>query len=84
MAALQDALDQRDAPRLREAAHKICGMVSAFSTVAGGVASDLEDCAAQDRLDEASTLVQRLQTMTEELLHLTGCLSLDSLRRAKS
>ena len=45
--------------RLSEAAHKICGMVAAFSTVAGGVASDLEDRAAQGHLDEARLLVGR-------------------------
>src|SRR5262249_49146486 len=43
---LRDALRDRDAPRLREAAHKLCGMVAAFSTVAGEVASELEDRAA--------------------------------------
>ena len=47
LTAVQDALRDRDAPRLREAAHKLCGMVAAFSTVAGGVASDLEDHAAE-------------------------------------
>src|SRR5438128_818332 len=36
--AIQDALRDRDAPRLREAAHKLCGMIAAFSTVAGEVA----------------------------------------------
>src|SRR4051794_18513136 len=30
-----DALRAQDAPRLREAAHKLCGLLSAFSTVAG-------------------------------------------------
>src|SRR5205085_4679109 len=45
--AIQDALQERDTVRLRQAAHKLCGMVAAFSTVAGGVASDLEDHAVQ-------------------------------------
>ena len=35
LAAVQDALREQDALRLREAAHKLCGMVAAFSTVAG-------------------------------------------------
>src|SRR5205823_10152109 len=39
--AVQDALRERDAPRLREAAHKLAGMVAVFSTVAGGVALEL-------------------------------------------
>ena len=63
LAAVQDALRERDAPRLREAAHKLCGMVAAFSTVAGGVASDLEDHAARGQLEEARPLVEQLETM---------------------
>jgi PAS domain S-box-containing protein len=82
--AVRDALDNRDAPRLREAAHKLAGMVAAFSTVAGGVASELEDQAAQGHLDEARPLAAQLETMAEELLRLVDGLSLDTLlRRAK-
>jgi PAS domain S-box-containing protein len=78
--AAQDALREQDAPRLREAAHKLAGMVAAFSTVAGGVASELEDQAAQGRLEEARPLVARLETMAEELLRLVGGLSPEALR----
>ncbi|MBV8087574.1 MAG: response regulator, partial [Chloroflexi bacterium] len=78
--ALQEAVQDRDAPRLREVAHKLAGMVSAFSTVAGGVASQLEDYAAEGRLEEAQTLVARLETMAEELMRLAHGLSLDDLR----
>jgi hypothetical protein len=70
----------RDAPRLREAAHKLSGMVAAFSTVAGGVASELEDLAAQGQLEEARCLAGRLEAMAEELLRLVGDISLDVLR----
>ena len=68
LTAVQDALREQDAPRLREAAHKLCGMVAAFSTVAGGVASDLEDHAAQGQLEEARPLVGQLETMAQELM----------------
>jgi PAS domain S-box-containing protein len=47
---------------------------------AGGVASELEDQAAQGELEEAQPLVARLETMAEELLRLVGGLSLDALR----
>jgi CheY-like chemotaxis protein len=77
--AVQDALRDRDARRLREAAHKFSGMVSAFSTVAGGVASDLEDRAAQGQLEEARALVGQLETMVPELLRLADGLTLDAL-----
>ncbi|HEV3256741.1 MAG TPA: response regulator, partial [Gemmataceae bacterium] len=81
LTAVQDALRDRDTVRLREAAHKLLGMVAAFSTVAGGVASDLEDHAAQGQLEEARPLVERLETMAQELLQLAGGLSLETLRQ---
>jgi CheY-like chemotaxis protein len=80
LTAIQDALRERDSAQLREAAHKLCGMVAAFSTFAGGVASDLEDLAAQGKLDEAKPLVERLESMTLELMRLTSELSLETLR----
>jgi HPt (histidine-containing phosphotransfer) domain-containing protein len=80
LTAVQDALRDRDAPRLREAAHKLCGMVAAFSSTAGGVASELEDHAAQGRLEEARPLVGQLEAMAQELIRLAGELSLDALR----
>jgi CheY-like chemotaxis protein len=79
--AVQDAWRERDMPRLREAAHKLCGMVAAFSTVAGGVASDLEDCAARDQLEEAGRLVEQLEPMAQELMQAVEGLSLESLRQ---
>ena len=78
--AVQDALRDRNAPRLREAAHKLSGMVAAFSTGAGGVASDLEDRAAQGRLEEARPLAARLEAMAEGLMRLVGGLSFEALR----
>ena len=37
LAEVSEALRDRDAPRLREAAHKVRGLLSAFSRVAGSV-----------------------------------------------
>jgi two-component system sensor histidine kinase/response regulator len=82
LSAVQDALQARDLPRLREAAHRLCGMVSAFSTVTGQMASELEDCAAQGLLDEAHPLVGRLEPMVQELQQAVVGLSLDALREA--
>jgi PAS domain S-box-containing protein len=81
LAAVREALRERDAPRLREAAHKLSGMVAAFSTAAGRVASELEDHAASGQLEEAPALVERLATMARELMHLADGLSLDFLRQ---
>jgi two-component system, sensor histidine kinase and response regulator len=76
-----DALRGRDAPRLREAAHKLCPLLFAFSTVAGDVASVLEDHAAQGRLEEARPLVEQLEANAQELMRLAGSLSLETLRQ---
>jgi hypothetical protein len=76
-----DALRAQDVPRLREAAHKLCGLLSAFSTTAGDVALDLENQAAQGRLAEARPLVERLEEMAQELMRLAGGLSLETLRQ---
>jgi CheY-like chemotaxis protein len=77
--AVQDALRHGDAPRLREAAHKLAGMVATFSSAASSVASDLEDRAAEGQLDEAQPLAARLEVMAEELLQMARGLSLDTL-----
>jgi len=81
LAEVGDAVRGRDAPRLREAAHKLCATLFAFSTAAGEVASDLEDHAAQGRLEEARPLVEQLEVMARELLRLAGGLSLETLRQ---
>jgi two-component system sensor histidine kinase/response regulator len=80
VAAVRDALREGNAPQLREAAHRLSGILAAFSTVAGGVASDLEEHAARGQLEQAPALVERLETMAQELLQQVGGLSLEMLR----
>jgi hypothetical protein len=80
LAEVSDALRDRDALRLRQGAHKFCALLFAFSTVAGNVASDLEDHAAGGQLEEAQPLVQRLEAMTQELMRLVNGLALETLR----
>jgi PAS domain S-box-containing protein len=81
MAEVGDALRTRDAPRLRRAAHKLCGLLSAFSTVAGAVASDLEDQAACGRLEESQLLVDQLEAIVPQLIQQVDGLSIETLRR---
>ena len=83
LAEVGEALRDRDAPRLRQAAHKLCALLSAFSTAAGDVASDLEDHAAQGRLEEARPLVEQLEAMADELVRLVSGLSLETLRQQR-
>lgn len=80
LAEVGDALWSRDALRLREAAHKLCGLLSAFSTAAGSVASDVEDHAAEGRLEAAAPLVGRLEWLVHALLSQVEDLSLTTLR----
>jgi len=61
LATLRDALRGQDAPRLREAAHKSCGMLSMFSAVAGDSRGQLEDLAAGTQLDEAAPILEQLE-----------------------
>ena len=67
----------RDATRLSEATHKLCGLLSAFSAAA----SDMEEVAARGNLDEARPLVERLETMARELILELEGLTLETLRR---
>ncbi len=80
LAAVREALHGRDALRLREAAHKFCGMLSAFSTVAGNQAADLEDAAASAQLDRAQPIVAELEMITGELLKRVEGLTIGRLR----
>ncbi|HWE94924.1 MAG TPA: PAS domain S-box protein [Tepidisphaeraceae bacterium] len=80
LATLQEALSTQDAPRLREAAHKLFGMIAAFSTAAGAVASDLEDLAARGQLTGAAALMEQLNKMAAELPRVVGDLSIEDLR----
>lgn len=79
--AVREAFDDRDVLRLREAAHKLAGMVAAFSTRTGAVASDVEDLAAHGQLNDAAAPVAQLYRMAGALLQSVEGLSIDALRR---
>jgi two-component system sensor histidine kinase/response regulator len=80
LAALRDALRDQDAPRLREAAHKCCGLLSEFSTVAGDLAGEIEDLAANAQLDIAAPILEKLETISRVLLQQVDGLSIEVLR----
>ena len=79
--AVRDALHDQDALRLREAAHKLYGTLSAFSTVAGDQAADLEDLAARGLLREALPVVEQLDKWATELARLAGGLTIETLQQ---
>jgi len=81
LAALREALRDQDPPRLREAAHKCCGMLSEFSTVAGDLAGGLEELAAGTQLDKAARVLEQLDTIAHELVKQVDGITVEALRR---
>jgi HPt (histidine-containing phosphotransfer) domain-containing protein len=81
LVAIRDAVRAQDALRLQQAAHKFCGMLSAFSTVAGDQAADLEDLAAHGLLQEALPVVEQFDEWATELARLVGGITVESLRK---
>jgi CheY-like chemotaxis protein/HPt (histidine-containing phosphotransfer) domain-containing protein len=81
LAALRDALRDQDARRLREAAHRCCGMLSEFSAVAGDLAGSLEELAAGTQLDGAAPMLEQLEAMAPELVKQTDGITVEALRR---
>lgn len=79
MARVRSAMNDNDAPRLREAVHLLRGTLSAFSTVAGRAASNIESEAARGQIEECVPLVTRLESICSELLEQTRNLSIDRL-----
>ena len=70
----------QNASRLREAAHKSCGILSVFSTIAGNLAADLEEVAASGQLDRAAPILAQLETIVGELLERVDGISIAKLR----
>jgi len=81
MARVRSAFRDKDAPRLREAAHTLSSTLAAFSTTAGTAASSLEDEAARGRIQQCIPLVERLESMCDDLLDQTRRLSIERLSR---
>jgi HPt (histidine-containing phosphotransfer) domain-containing protein len=80
LAALREAVRDQDAPRLREAAHKCCGMLSEFSAVAGDLAANLEELAAGTQLDRAARVLAQLETTADELVNQIDGITVEKLR----
>ena len=81
LAVIHDALRDEDTQRLREAAHKCCGILSMFSTVVGDLAGNLEGLAADAKRDKAPLILEQLETLAAELLNQVAGLSIGALRR---
>jgi len=82
LAELEAARAAGDLVRLQRVAHRVGGVMSAFSTLAAATASELEDHAARGDLLAASEALARLKPMGDALVRLVERLSLDAVMQA--
>jgi two-component system sensor histidine kinase/response regulator len=83
LAEVSEALRDRDSPRLREAAHKLGGMVSSFSATAAESAALLGRLGSEGKIEEASQVHAWLTTVVEWLISVLDTLSVKQLRRRR-
>jgi CheY-like chemotaxis protein/HPt (histidine-containing phosphotransfer) domain-containing protein len=81
LAEVDKALRAWDSARLREAAHKLGGMVSSFSATAAEATALLERLAGEGQIEEARNAHHRLTEVVESLLPVLETLSVEQLRR---
>lgn len=78
---LKAAIATGSLPNLLEQAHKLAGMLSTFSQVAGNLATRVEDEADAGDLSSACDMAMQLVTMSGSLLRQVEPLTLDQLNR---
>jgi CheY-like chemotaxis protein len=81
LAEVAEALRDRDSVRLREAAHKLGGMVSSFSATAAEAAALLVRLATEGKIEEATQTNSSLTEMVERLVAEAESLSIEKLQR---
>jgi PAS domain S-box-containing protein len=81
LAAVSEALQDRDSARLREAAHKLGGMVSSFSATAAEGAALLGRLGSEGKIEEAIQTHYRLTEVVGRLISVLDTLSVEQLRR---
>jgi PAS domain S-box-containing protein len=84
LAELGAALRDGSGPRLREAAHKLGGMVSSFSATAGEAAAVVERFASERKIEEATRAHARLTAIIAGLYSALDGLSVDKLQSTDS
>jgi signal transduction histidine kinase/CheY-like chemotaxis protein/HPt (histidine-containing phosphotransfer) domain-containing protein len=81
LAEVSEALHDRNTVRLREAAHKLGGMVSSFSATAAEAAALLGQLGSQGKIEEAAQTYSRLTEIVGQLIAVLETLSVEQLRR---
>lgn len=82
LAMVRDHVRNRDSLQLRESAHKLAGIVVAFSTLAASAASDLEELAAADQTENYLPTTARVEAHCEQLLREIDGLTIADLVRS--
>jgi PAS domain S-box-containing protein len=80
LAEVREALNDRNGPRLQQAAHKLGGIVSSFSTAAAQVAALLEGLAKQGKIEEGLQAYSRLSEIVDKLSSVLDRLTVEQLR----
>jgi CheY-like chemotaxis protein len=80
LAEVSEALRDRDGKRLREAAHKLGGMVSSFSAIAAEAAAFLGRLGSEGKFEEATQTYSQLNEIVGKLLSVLNTLSVEQLR----
>jgi PAS domain S-box-containing protein len=81
LAEIHQALDDRDGRRLREATHKLGGMVSSFSASAAEAVALVGRLGSDGKTEDALLMHGRLKKVVEKLIALFDTLSIEQLRR---
>ena len=81
LAEVSEALRNRNAPQLREAVHKLGGMVSSFSATAAEVTTLVGRFGSEGAIEEAIQHHSRLTEIVDWLISVIDTLSVEELRR---
>jgi PAS domain S-box-containing protein len=83
LAEVSEALRDRNPLRLREAAHKLGGMVSSFSAIAAAAVALLGRLGREGKIDEAIQTHSRLTEIVGRIIAVFDTLSIDKLQRQR-
>jgi PAS domain S-box-containing protein len=81
LAEVSEALRDRNALRLREAAHKLGGMVASFSATAAEIVALLGRLGSEGKIEEAIQTHSRLTEIVARVTSVLDTLSIDELQR---
>lgn len=80
LAEVSEALQDRNTPQLREAIHKLGGMVSSFSATAAEAAALVGRLVSEGKFEEAKQAHSRLTEIVDSLISALDTLSVEQLR----